>query len=80
MKVATKLALCGAVLSSVEAFAPASNLCSSKSTALNFFNGGSASKSDLDEEVRFYCTDTKCHDLHCIAVYRLRWLICTWHL
>ena len=59
MKIATKLAICGGVAlsstsSSVQAFVPttpAGTKCTT-SSALNFFGGGSASKSDLDEEVR----------------------------
>ena len=59
MKIATKLAICGGVAlssttSSVQAFVPTTpaGTKSTTSSALNFFGGGSASKSDLDEEVR----------------------------
>lgn len=51
MKVSTKLALYGVIVSvGVEAFAPPTpNTCSSSTTALSFFGGGSGAK-DLDEE------------------------------
>ncbi len=79
MKVATKVVLCVAAVAStavVEGFAPpsASNHqlqknISPSSSELHFFGGGSASKSDLDEEVSMIHEGGEWHS--CISVHNI---------